>query len=1235
MTDANAENPSGFWERRDMRQLCDGLLHATGADWWKIHGFSSSAIPYDAVSAGRRRFADIVARLNEHALWALKEPRLCLLLPVLRDEIKKPVCLYVYRNPMEVARSLQLRNGFSIVSALALWEAYNLHALEASAGLPRLPVSYHDLVQEPSATLGHIQVALAEQHGARMTAPGLAAAKQFIDPMLYRRRVATAELKPHLSPTQIELWRAFCEGDLPTGIGPTDLSPSARQSLADLASAQTSLLNLRQERNEARRQKERAEVELVNGAATLKQQAGRIDRLEARAKERADQIARLNDQVRLRQAEIARRDRDMMKQKADLAERAAIIRALHASTSWRVTAPMRVVSRRLRRVVRGLRSVAEARQKGAGAPVTESRSSAIGEQESEKGTAGRIKVSVIAWDLGHNPLGRAYLLADMLRDSFDIELIGANFPRFGDAIWKPLQGCSRVTLRCFPGTGFPEHFHRMQDIAAQIDGDILYVSKPRLPSLELAILAKLHRNRPIILDIDDYELGFFEFRTPLSLEEVETRIREPDFVCPHDEIWTRFSETLIAGVDQVTVSNTVLQARFGGIVVPHARDEADFAPSEETRLSVRQELGFSKQDRVILFAGTPRMHKGIARLIEMLEAVDQPDWKLLVVGAPADLAVQRLFGRVESDQIILLPDVPFSRLPRILQAGDLICLLQDPAAATSEYQMPAKLTDALAMGIPVVATPAPPLLPLAQRGLLTLIDETPLAHQFERIFSTYDQYRQSAAERRATFLSEFSYNAIRPKLVGLIEELAHTPKPVPSVYADLVAWQTRTFPRPEHAPTTGLQTIRSPQSARAPRPWRSRHLVDDKIDIIFLWKQNDTGIYGRRQEMLVKYLAKHDRIHRILHFDAPLSLARSGREALQSHAGWRRTHSGLILRELIARKLGLRNYDNVRFDTIVNIWPRSPAQASARWLRCLRRLRERHRIGERRTLLWVCPVNFDFPEIEAWLEPDLVVADVIDDQRAWPVGAKYRAALGHSYENTLERCHLTLVNCESVLERMRPFASNIHLITNAAEQFSDAELASWRKPGFLRRLKGPIIGYAGNLDINRVDAQLIEMIARARPEWCLVFIGSAHKSGELLRLGRLPNVHFLGVRPYAQALRYIRHFDVAIIPHLDNELTRHMNPLKLYVYFSLGVPVVSSPIANLGDFAEFVRVGEGEQAFVQHIESSLLEGKPIHRAEALRRQLAAHSWRDRSAKVLGLIEDAYERNESGISGRAP
>jgi len=93
----------------------------------------------------------------------------------------------------------------------------------------------------------------------------------------------------------------------------------------------------------------------------------------------------------------------------------------------------------------------------------------------------------------------------------------------------------------------------------------------------------------------------------------------------------------------------------------------------------------------------------------------------------------------------------------------------------------------------------------------------------------------------------------------------------------------------------------------------------------------------------------------------------------------------------------------------------------------------------------------------------------------------------------------------------------------------------------LRHLKGPIIGYSGTLSY-RIDLELLDRIARERPDHQLVIIGSAHGPEEILALDQHPNVHFLGVRTYPDVTRYIRCFDVAIIPHLDDEMSRGMNP---------------------------------------------------------------------------------------------
>ena len=46
LTGANIENPRGFWERRDARQVCDRLLQTAGAEWWKVTNFDPEGIPH-------------------------------------------------------------------------------------------------------------------------------------------------------------------------------------------------------------------------------------------------------------------------------------------------------------------------------------------------------------------------------------------------------------------------------------------------------------------------------------------------------------------------------------------------------------------------------------------------------------------------------------------------------------------------------------------------------------------------------------------------------------------------------------------------------------------------------------------------------------------------------------------------------------------------------------------------------------------------------------------------------------------------------------------------------------------------------------------------------------------------------------------------------------------------------------------------------------------------------------
>src|SRR5262249_10196314 len=158
------------------------------------------------------------------------------------------------------------------------------------------------------------------------------------------------------------------------------------------------------------------------------------------------------------------------------------------------------------------------------------------------------KVAVLAWDVGHNPFGRAHLLADLLSDRFDVELWGAQFERYGTGVWPPLRD-TKLPVRRYAGATFPAFFDTMEQVAKRIDADVLYAAKPRFPSLGISALAKEAWNRPLLLDVDDFELSFFDETDGLDAHAVLANPDDPDLALPFGATWTRLCESLIGAVD--------------------------------------------------------------------------------------------------------------------------------------------------------------------------------------------------------------------------------------------------------------------------------------------------------------------------------------------------------------------------------------------------------------------------------------------------------------------------------------------------------------------------------------------------------------------------------------------------------------------------------------------------------------------------------------------------------------
>jgi hypothetical protein len=184
MTPPDVFNPRGYWEHREVLALDEEILAAAGANWLEPAEADLAKLSDESRRALVERARAIAHRLDEHGTWMVKEPRLALVFPIWREALDRPVIVLVWREPAAVARSLIHRDGLPFVIGLALWEVYSRAMLAHTAGLPRVLVSYHELMSDPVACAARLHRELAADGAVDLKLPDESELRAMIDPSL-------------------------------------------------------------------------------------------------------------------------------------------------------------------------------------------------------------------------------------------------------------------------------------------------------------------------------------------------------------------------------------------------------------------------------------------------------------------------------------------------------------------------------------------------------------------------------------------------------------------------------------------------------------------------------------------------------------------------------------------------------------------------------------------------------------------------------------------------------------------------------------------------------------------------------------------------------------------------------------------------------------------------------------------------------------------------------------------
>ncbi len=198
------------------------------------------------------------------------------------------------------------------------------------------------------------------------------------------------------------------------------------------------------------------------------------------------------------------------------------------------------------------------------------------------------------------------------------------------------------------------------------------------------------------------------------------------------------------------------------------------------------------------------------------------------------------------------------------------------------------------------------------------------------------------------------------------------------------------------------------------------------------------------------------------------------------------------------------------------------------------------------------------------------------------------------------------------------------------EQAVDFERFAKLPPGTpedIAGIPGPVLGYVGAADWYTMDVALIEQVAKSRPDWHWVFIGS---KSNVVKLSA-PNIHFLGSKSYAELPRYYHRIDVCVLPWVQtNAFTNYGSAIKVREYLATGKPVVISPLYEYLN-TPGVRIYRSTEEFMAMVQESLSADFPSDR-EARQNAVRHSTWDARAKEVAKLFRGLLDAGEGEVPG---
>jgi UDP-galactopyranose mutase len=261
------------------------------------------------------------------------------------------------------------------------------------------------------------------------------------------------------------------------------------------------------------------------------------------------------------------------------------------------------------------------------------------------------------------------------------------------------------------------------------------------------------------------------------------------------------------------------------------------------------------------------------------------------------------------------------------------------------------------------------------------------------------------------------------------------------------------------------------------------------------------------------------------------------------------------------------------------------------------------------------------------LKPEFTVYDCMDELSAFKFAPP---ELKRLEKELFQKADIVFTGGHSIYESKKNAHHNIYPFPSSIDKSHFGKARRIRKdPEDQKHIPHPRFGFFGVID-ERFDIELIDAVAKAKPEWQFVLLGPVVKI-DPATLPKHANIHYLGGKKYDELPNYLAGWDIAMIPFAINESTRFISPTKTPEYLAAGKPVISSPIRDVvspyGN-NNLVHIAFNSDEFIAAAESELKKKRKSAWIKKVDEFLDGNSWDRTWSQMVRNIEATIQQNNT-------